>query len=219
MRWPVPGTSGCRCTPARARRSQSPRRLHQVHLADLLVERAAVELDAERVLLDRAGLVVAQALASTSPCRGRGSRGSSRPRQRPRGRVMRRSVSAKPSRARRCSVGPTNSSGSSCDGRRAGPGAARPASRARTCTTASCLPSSPLRTHHPLLERAELVAHRDQLRIVGRALLQLGLAIEQAARSPAPPCARHPATAPRTPEPPRALRCRLRALRLRRACA
>ena len=58
MRWPVPGHIGLSIMTIASAPSASPSRSEQVHLGDVLVERAAVERDAERVLLHRAVLLV-----------------------------------------------------------------------------------------------------------------------------------------------------------------
>ena len=88
----------------------------RVHLGDLLVERAAVERDAERV--DRRPCRPCRAApSSTSPCRARGTARSSGSRSAPRAAVMRASVSVKPSRRRSRQSGPTIASGSSGSGR------------------------------------------------------------------------------------------------------
>ncbi len=63
IRWPVPAHIGLSTRDERERGDRVAGAPHHVHLGDLLVERTAAELDAERVLLDRA-VLVAQALAA-----------------------------------------------------------------------------------------------------------------------------------------------------------
>ena len=56
MRWPVPGHIGLSMVTSASAPIASPCFAEHVHLGDLLVERAAVELDAERVDDDLAGV-------------------------------------------------------------------------------------------------------------------------------------------------------------------
>ena len=111
MRWPVPGHIGLSTHDERQRADRVAVLAQRVHLGDLLVERTAVELDAERVDRDlrrpcRAGP------SSTSPCRARGRARSSGSRSAPRAAFMRASVSLKPSRRRSRQSGPIIASGS-----------------------------------------------------------------------------------------------------------
>ena len=80
MRWPVPGAIGLSTTDHRQRRDRVAVLAQDVHLADLLVQRAAAQGDAERVLLHRAVSCRASP-SSTSPSRARGSTCSSPPRR------------------------------------------------------------------------------------------------------------------------------------------
>ena len=71
-----------------------------VHLADLLVQRAAADLHAQRVALHRARTCRA-CRSSTNPSRARGSRGSSPPRSRPRAATC----AGRSARSRRAAAG------------------------------------------------------------------------------------------------------------------
>jgi hypothetical protein len=64
MRWPVPGSIGLSMQTIASAATESPELPHVVHLADALVERAPVELDAERVLLDLARLGILDSLGA-----------------------------------------------------------------------------------------------------------------------------------------------------------
>ncbi len=64
MRWPVPGHIGLSTAMSAMAASELARLPHRVHLADLLLERAAGERDADGVLLQRPGLGVDHALAA-----------------------------------------------------------------------------------------------------------------------------------------------------------
>ena len=67
IRWPVPGHIGLSIDDQRQRADRVAGLAQRVHLGDLLVERTAVQLDAERVHRDRSG------------CRRRPCGGSCRP--------------------------------------------------------------------------------------------------------------------------------------------
>ena len=179
MRCPVPGHIGLSMHTSASAPIESPLALRQVHLGDLLVERAAVELDAERVRLDGARLRIAQPLGA---------------------RVLVAIVAVE-------AVVDLVEHLREVDAPIGQPEAVALAAmlhgaddhllhhlrraleldqiervrrRVRELVRQPLLAELALAADHPLLERAEIVLERDQLGIVGGALLQLRFFVEQA---------------------------------------